>query len=494
MKKPKRKKQKQPTHSSLGDHQRHGKTLMPPLKKVGNVELASWSNDRLPDLLWAALLTQFKSRDEYLAVFRAVSDNAQRVRESKAFLTHSQLARLSPEEFELLMGPVLADEQAKLTLAPLLLLEHLPDRHHWLKHLPTPEPAKAWDQLARAVLETFPHQSEAATDMRWLKVRFILLQGRLQLPERMRERGIEVLSFPSRGDMRYVRPFIRSTEIMMDMMFGGVAEWSSRFWQECLGKTKCAAVHERGPASDFDHEAAAKQWAGIYSNCGQHFMETIRTTAIDPRHDGTFGLALYGLTLVVSAQQPNGTRPAGRILLRSLVEAYLTLAYLVGKDDEQLWIAYRKYSGGQTKLAFLKMVDAEELPRYVDLEALEALANEDLWQEYVDIDLGHWANKDLRRMSEEIGVKSAYDKYYGWPSSFVHAQWGAVRSTVFSICLNPLHRLHRVPRPPRLDFEDVSWDAIVLGNLLLELVDKVYPGLAARFQVSEPANKAPDAG
>jgi hypothetical protein len=492
MKKPKRKKQKQRTHSSLGDHKHQGKTLTPPLNTVGNVELASWSNDRLPDLLWAALLTQFKSRDDYLAIFRAVSDNAQEVRETKAFVTHSELARLPPEEFELLMGPVLEDEQAKLTLAPLLLLEHLPDRRHWSKYLSTPEPVEAWDQLARAVLETFPHQSEAATDMRWLKVRFILIQGRLHLPEKMRERVMEVLTFPARGDMRSVRPFIRSTEIMIGMMFGGVPEWSNRFWQECLSKTKCAAVPERSTASEFDNEGAVKQWADIYRDCGQHFMNTISTTAIDPRHDGTFGLALYGLTLVVSILRPNATRPAGRIVLRSLVETYVTLAYLVGKDEKNLWDAYRKYGGGQTKLAYLKLVEAEELPRYVDLEALEALANEDLWQEYVDIELGHWANKDLRKLSEEVGVKPIYDKYYGWPSSFVHAQWGALRSTVFSICLNPLHRLHRVPRPPRPDFEDVSWDAVVLGNLLLELLDKAYPGLTARFQLPEPTNNAAD--
>jgi hypothetical protein len=138
---------------------------------------------------------------------------------------------------------------------------------------------------------------------------------------------------------------------------------------------------------------------------------------------------------------------------------------------------------------YLKLVDAEQLPKYVDLESLEALANEDLWQEYLDIDLGHWANKDLRRMSEEVGIKGTYDRYYGWPSSYVHAQWGAVRSTVFSTCLNPLHRLHRVPRPPRQDFEDVSWDAVTLGNLLLELVDKAYPGLTVRFQLAEPVNE-----
>ena len=47
------------------------------------------------------------------------------------------------------------------------------------------------------------------------------------------------------------------------------------------------------------------------------------------------------------------------------------------------------------------------------------LANEDTWLEYQDIDFGAWANKNLRAMSEEVGAKDVYDRYYDWPSS----QW-----------------------------------------------------------------------
>jgi len=487
MKKPKKKKM-QRTHSSLEQHKRQGKTLTAPIMGLQNIHLQSWPNERLPDVLWAALLTQMEPRERYLAVFRAISDSALKYRDKDAFITHSELANVSSEDFDALMAPVLSDADCKRTLAPLLLLERLPDRAHWAKHLQQPEDREAWSQLAQAILETFPHQSEAATDIRWLKVRFLVVQGRMHFLEEMREKVEELLDFPNRGDMRSVRPFIRSMEASVGAMFGdSVSRWCDQFWSECLSKTQCAAVHERAPESDFDYAEAAKQWALIYQQCAQHFMDTISSTAVDPRHDGTFGLALYGLTLVVSAQKPNGTRPAGRILLRALVETYLNLAYLVGKDDEQLWLAYRKYGGGQAKLAFLKLVDVEQLPMYVNIEALEALANEDLWQEYLDIGLGHWGNTDLRRMSEEAGVKGTYDKYYGWPSSYVHAQWGAVRSTVFSTCLNPLHRLHRVPRPPRLDFDDVSWDAVALGNLLLDLVNKAYPGLTIRFHLAESA-------
>src|SRR6266852_9941515 len=107
-------------------------------------------------------------------------------------------------------------------------------------------------------------------------------------------------------------------------------------------------------------------------------MGTITTTSIDERHEGAFGLALYGLTLLASLFRPHSTRPGGRIILRALVETYLTMAYLVKKDNATLWKTYRAYGGGQAKLAFLKLVDTKDLPRYVELETLETLANEDV--------------------------------------------------------------------------------------------------------------------
>ncbi|MDP1840209.1 MAG: DUF5677 domain-containing protein [Reyranella sp.] len=493
MKKPKRRKSKRPTYSSLKQHTRSGKKLSPPLRSIGNVNLQSWINDRLPDVLWAVLLTQLQPREKYLAMFRQVSDGARQFKDSKAYLTHTELAVLSDAEFDELMAPVLVDENARAALSALRLFDALPDKHHWFRSLPE-HSSNAWDQVAHAILHTSPHQSEAATDIRWLKVRFMILQGRLQFPVNLEEKIKEILDFPSRGDMRSVRPSIRSMEGAVGALLGDQPRpWCSDFWQECLKKTPCAAISERAAVSEFPYEEANKLWATLYSDCAKHCIETITTTAIDARHDGTFGLVLYGMTLVASVFGPNSARPAGRIMLRTLVETYLTLAYLVKKDDPKLWIAYRSYGGGQAKLAFLKLVEIDDLPRYIDLDALEALANEDVWQEYIEIDLGHWANKDLRRISEEVGVKPIYDKFYGWPSTFVHAQWGAVRSTVFAMCLNPLHRLHRVPRPPRTDFEDVSWDALKLGNLILELLNQAYPSFAPRFRLPPQKSTARNA-
>jgi uncharacterized protein DUF5677 len=115
----------------------------------------------------------------------------------------------------------------------------------------------------------------------------------------------------------------------------------------------------------------------------------------------------------------------------------------------------------------------------------------ELPQEFTKIELGNWAGKDLRKMSEEIGLKNIYDKYYGWPSSFVHGQWAAVRNSAFDLCLNPLHRLHRLPGALLGNMEDVAADGIKLTNLLLDLVNEAYPSFRPRLRASKsPADSA----
>jgi hypothetical protein len=173
----------------------------------------------------------------------------------------------------------------------------------------------------------------------------------------------------------------------------------------------------------------------------------------------------------------------GRLLVRTLTEVRVTLAFLVRKGDAETWTRFRSYGSGQAKLALLKyeMLDGGQ-PNLVRPETLEALANEDFFQEFVNIDLGSWSGLDLRKMAEQSGTKDDYDRFYGWTSTFVHGQWAAVRDAVFATCLNPLHRVHRVPMPMQRPMESSVPDAIRLCNGIHETVNEAYPGFEFRLQ------------
>jgi hypothetical protein len=137
---------------------------------------------------------------------------------------------------------------------------------------------------------------------------------------------------------------------------------------------------------------------------------------------------------------------------------------------------------GQSKLALLKNLRMEDLPDFINLDDLQRYANEDIWQEFTTINLKSWAERNVRKMAEEAGVKDTYDKYYDWSSGYVHGHWGAVRDSVFTVCLNPLHRYHRIPFVPRLDMPSVLPDSARILNTMIEVVAHLYPTFKRRIR------------
>ena len=212
------------------------------------------------------------------------------------------------------------------------------------------------------------------------------------------------------------------------------------------------------------------------------------TTAVDTVHEGTFTFVLYALTCLLEMVGVNRLGIAGRLLLRTLADCRITLAYLQYKNDPDLWAKFRKYGVGQAKLALLKLEEAARPPHSISVETLKRLANEDVWQEYSDIDLGNWAGIDLRKMAEESGTKNVYDAHYGWNSGFAHGHWSAMRDVTLTTCLNPLHRLHRVPAGGEHGLGDVVPDAAEIVEAMIVGLLRAYPG--AGISLSKPAPSA----
>ena len=143
---------------------------------------------------------------------------------------------------------------------------------------------------------------------------------------------------------------------------------------------------------------------------------------------------------------------------------------------------YRQYGSGQAKLSFLKNVREDNIPEFVNLEEIENLANEDAWFEFQDIPLGAWADKNLRQMAIESDCKAVYDAHFDWASGYVHGNWASVRDTVYVTCVNPLHRLHRIPSPPRSNMASILNDAFKLINRMLDELNHLYPSFKPRIR------------
>jgi hypothetical protein len=480
--------------SHIDQHKRDGNKLRPPFTQLPLMTPSSWADDHMPEMLWAVLLTGVFNRKDYLNCLRAlailccewfVKDESTEEKLAKPdpeaginfgiVVDQTKLAEISDAQFEQFVAIILKHPLGYAALRPLLLVESLPGLERWKKSLGVEAASDDWHTLGTAVAGVLDHQSEASTDIRWFKVILPIISGRMFYPESMAERLEELRLFPDKGDMRSVRPHIRSSEMLLRR--NPPSAWIQEFWAELLKRTRCIDPSSEG-YSFVDTVINPKPLYAARYQVIQRFKENITAKRADARLDSAFGLVLYGLSIVEELGFHRiHVRITGRLALRALVEANITLRYLAQKDDEKLWKSYRVYGAGQAKLAFLKAQEVEgDLPPFIDEEALHQIANEDAWQEFLDIDIGHWANSNLRKLAIECGAKDLYDKYYDWASTYAHSHWGAIRDTNFITCHNPLHRLHRIPRLDHRTLNSVEGDAIELVNQMLEFLDGLYAG------------------
>jgi len=480
----------------LGGHTRIGQTLVTPLNRIPNVAPMQWTFDRMPELLWAALVRAVLPRSDALAVFRKVVVEMRKALEARdlnpreAMPTLTHLATLYPDFIPKLVEIVAVHPLGYAALRPLLLFDALPGKDVWTKAIAADNQEGDAEVLMDAVVEYLWHQSEPATDIRWVCVAAAsIVSQKMHYRKGADDEHVEGLRlYPDYGDMRAIRPFIRSSEMAMWMMQEGGYPWSKAFWEECHGHTPCMGAEpvDLPPVAPTAEEvipniAAA---AGLIS---RHWFNTATTTGVDARHETVFALVLYALRCLTELLDRNRRRVAGRLLLRTIVEARITQAYLIHKDNSDLWKTYRRYGSGQAKLALLKISEAARQPHSVSIELLELLANEDVWAEFVDINLGNWAGLDLRKMAEASGTKDIYDTHYGWNSGYAHGQWAAVRDTTLTTCMNPLHRLHRIPLGSIREFGDVLLDAREVVEEMIGDLLQVYPGITVSLKAAPSA-------
>lgn len=483
-------------YSQIHDHQRVGNKLIPPLNTIPNFNSSSWSNDHAPEMLWAFLLAASFPRDAYLRCFRDIvgwmretfppadrladatpqcSPQSSAIPNDGCEVDHTSLAELSDPHFEQFIRIPLAHPLGYGALRPLLLLDSLPGIYRWRIVLGVNPTEHDWKTLAQAVIETLDHQSEKSTDVRWLKYVLKIVLGKILFPTTMRDSIGEIFEFPNKGDLRKVRPSIRAGEMMIRR--NPPSAWIEIYWAELLTKTKC--IDGSTEADYFELTAPTLTRDAILRarhQIAERFHSVISSTRTDAKLDAAFGFTFYALSILEEiAAPPLSQLLLGRIGLRSIAEVVITFSYLLSKNSSALWTAYRNFGSGQAKLAFLKLEQTTgDIPTFVDQETLFELANEDVWQEFVNVNFGHWDNKNLRSLAVEGGTKDIYDRYYDWTSTFVHGHWCAVRDSNFITCHNALHRLHRIPRPHHRIMPTIVPDAVTLVNRTIGLLEATF--------------------
>lgn len=492
-------KQENDKSTKLEDYKRDKKTLTPPLASLPNAMLTSWTNDRMPDMLWAVLIRQYHPGTRGYAIFRDVLGWLQKNKSKEEIggVTHTDISSYSKQLRQSFISYIVKQAGTD-ALKPILLFKDIPAYGDWKKALESVEldAEESYSQLASSMSDVMFHQTQEATDARWVRLMGSIIGGKLHMPMEMIEK---IFEYPDKHDQRYVRPLIRSSEMTTSMSPGNVDDphsaggWPAAFWKQLQDETVCipeVSNKEGDVKSRYKKEAQDKKYynttlPGIRESLLLHFMETSSTTGVDPKHEAVFGLALYALDVFIeNVILTVGATSSGRVNTRIILESYVTLKYLAYKEKEGdlLWSTYRDYGSGQISLVDRKYKEEGYVTGVVDLQMVDHIANEDKWQEYVPINLGNWDASDLRTISMRVGEKELYDKYYPYTSGYIHANWGAVREASFQMCLNPLHRMHRIPKFGLPVLPNSTEDCRYLVNKIFDLVEDIYPSFKDRIE------------
>ena len=462
----------------LRRHKKIGKRLIPPIAGYG-WKGVSWQDDRLPEMIWAALLLTGMDRLKAIELLRSTALKIRELPNPDQYsdTTISGLASIPEAVFVKITGDLLKDAEARTCLAGLLILEGLPGKDRWEKlcgdhRISEDDQGEA---VMKAVVATREQQSETSTDCRWMRVLSKMMGGLFHFPA---EKAQEIENYPNQGDLTEVRPSIRANEMMVDGPDGKVRDWPPIFWKEVWERTKCQREPKLLESIISFRELTTTRSivADVYVKLCNHSLSNLETTGIEARSEIIFGIGLYSLTIADEILATATSKSVfGRLGLRTIVESYITMSYLLKSDTEEIWLQYRRFGAGQAKLARLKAQERTSQPSFLDLKMLEQIANEDRWEEFLEVKIGHWESTDLRTMAIQTGLKHIYDSYYEWTSTYSHAHWGALREHCFSLCLNPLHRLHRIPACPPKELPDVTPDLALLLDKILDTISNEYP-------------------
>ena len=477
-----RKRKGDSNRSSIDQHKRSGKELVPPfMHALGDkLEFTSWMNDRLPEMLWASLIFASNERreafQEFSRILNFVGEHERRAEIEN--LTISGIAQLDVELREEVIRFIVSEPKTSEALSTLLMFESLPTKADWEKYITYPNPSL--DLLMTAVGGTLFHQSPEATDCRWVWMTAMVAAGRIRVHRGLSDYVEAMTNYPNLepGDPNGAR--VRASEGGLSKQVYAKSTWPETFWQEAWEKSPCFQLASPRLDGQVQSSTTRQGISDLIERLETHWNQTHSTTAVDAKHDAVFGMAFYGLRILTEMMAfgvSNGI--LSRLGLRTLLELRINLKHLIDANDTELWRKWRQYGAEQAKLSSLKLEDSEEPPRYVDIETIGRIASEDIWEGLLNIDIGNWANKDLRKLSEQAHLKDTYDQYYPWTSAYSHGTWGAIRETSFQTCGNPLHRLHRYPE--RQPLQDCLYDAATLVDEILEHIDIEYPSFPDRL-------------
>ena len=469
-------------HSKLSDHTfKKGKFITPinslPLMQEFEDE-KSWTYGRMPEYLWIGLLLKYYGRDEGLR---------------KSYGIISALHKLAPDLYTARLSQVLkldidiqkkfydyiVSSGAKEALAPLTIFLTASKAPVFSEYFYCSEQSveDRSESIIQAMRDIMDHQSNEATDIRFVALYFNLLSGKLHL---QKEQVDLLMTYPVSKHtdeiMRMARPTVRSLEMMVLTFEKAESVYLKEFWRCASEMTDCSIFVIEFPEEKRNITVYMEKLHEVIAYLSELFVSA---DPLDEKMNVLLGIATYSykrLKEIYEHQLFNSI--SGRSCVRVLIEDYIMMRYLVKNElsHDNIWRDYQLYGMGLYKLVLARHREsAVSEQSHFDERYIEALVNEFKGEEFIDMDTKYFDKQNIRLKAESVGEKDLFGLYYDYDSSFEHGLWGAIRESSLLKCNNPAHKYHCVP-----DVEDetrlktVLPDCVMVMNKTVSFLNELY--------------------
>lgn len=327
--------------------------------------------------------------------------------------------------------------------------------------------------------KSYFHQSEFATDIRFLILYFSLLKGKFNLPANELEL---ILEYPqldhSNEKMRMIRPTIRSMEMLIPNLGILDVDFLEDFWGRLSRMSDCDLWYINFPCNT---QEDSKRYIEFLHEIFQYLSSCFTAiTPLDKKMLVLLGIATYSYKrLKEVAEHDLYNSIAGRSALRTIIENFIIMKYLIKNEgtQEDIWDKFQYYGIGLYKvvLARSREVEKDLSNSHIDYKYLEMLVNEYIDEKFLDMDTSYFDKHNIREKSISVGEKDLYGLYYDYDSSFEHGLWGAIRESSLLKCDSPAHQFHCVPDyDDKQNLKDVWPDCVMVMNKIITLLNELY--------------------
>ena len=438
----------------------------------------SWTYGRMPEYIWIGLILKYFGREEGLKKSYYIISKIHNVAPDLYTVRLSQILKLDTniqeEIYEYIISLGVKDAISPLTIfltgsqAPVFA------KYFYSYKQGIEDRCKA---IVETMSEIMDHQSNEATDIRFVAVYFNILSGKMHL---LKEQVNLLISYPASKHideiMRMARPIVRSLEMMILTFENTDSEYLKGFWRCVSEMTECDIFVINFPEENRSITAYMESLHEVFVYLSELL---IASNMLDEKMNVLLGIATYSykrLKEIYRHQLFNSI--SGRSCVRVLIEDYIMMKYLMKNEafHENIWHDYQLYGLGLYKLVLARHRESDCLEEsHFDEKYIEALVNEFKGEEFINMDTRYFDKQNIRSKAESVNEKSLFGLYYDYDSSFEHGLWGAIRESSLLKCNNPAHKYHCVP-----DIEDeivlktVLPDCVMIMNKTILFLNELY--------------------